>query len=138
MIKKQGITTIILIFLLVGILSFMWNRYLKELVIDDGYRTIDIELNDSNQLIELTPDKNNDGVYAISLKIAGESSKNIQLLLGIEKDQFIKQVSLKYGNVLFEYDSDWYVDQCYVFISEKAGQSGKLTLEYKFMYINKP
>ena len=138
MIKKQGITTIILIFLLVGILSFMWNRYLKELVIDDGYRTIDIELNDSSQLIELTPDKNNDGVYAISLKIAGESSKNIQLLLGIEKDQFIKQVSLKKGNVLFEYDSDWYVDQCYVFISEKAGQSGKLTLEYKFMYINKP
>lgn len=138
MFKKQGVTTIILILLLIGILSFMWNRYLKELVIDDGYRTIDIELNDSSQLIELTPDKKNDGVYAISLKIAGESSKNIQLLLGIEKDQFIKQVSLKKGNVLFEYDSDWYVDQCYVFISEKAGQSGKLTLEYKFMHINKP
>lgn len=138
MLKKQGVTTVILILLLIGILSFMWNRFLKELVIDDGYRTIDIELNDSSQLIELTPDKKNDGVYAISLKIAGESSKNIQLLLGIEKDQFIKQVSLKNGNVLFEYDSDWYVDQCYVFISEKAGQSGKLTLEYKFMYINKP
>jgi hypothetical protein len=115
----------------------MWNRYLKELVIDDGYRTIDIELNDSSQLIELTPDKKNDGVYAVSLKIAGESSKNIQLLLGIEKDQFIKQVSLKKGKVLFEYDSDWYTNQCYVFISEKAGQKGKLTLEYKFIYINK-
>jgi hypothetical protein len=138
MITKHRVTTIVLILFLIGILSFMWNRYLKELVIDDGYRTIDIELNDSSQLIELTPDKKNDGVYAISLKIAGESSKNIQLLLGIEKDQFIKQVSLKKGNVLFEYDSDWYVDQCYVFISEKAGQSGKLTLEYKFMYINKP
>jgi hypothetical protein len=138
MITKHRVTTIVLILFLVGILSFMWNRYLKELVIDDGYRTIDIELNDSSQLIELTPDKKNDGVYAVSLKIAGESSKNIQLLLGIEKDQFIKQVSLKKGNVLFEYDSDWYVDQCYVFISEKAGQSGKLTLEYKFMYINKP
>ena len=138
MFKKQGVTTVILILFLIGILSFMWNRYLKELVIDDGYRTIDIELNDSSQLIELTPDKKNDGVYAVSLKIAGESSENIQLLLGIEKDQFIKQVSLKNGNVLFEYDSDWYVNQCYVFISEKAGQSGKLTLEYKFMYINKP
>jgi hypothetical protein len=138
MITKHRVTTIVLILFLVGILSFMWNRYLKELVIDDGYRTIDIELSDSSQLIELTPDKKNDGVYAVSLKIAGESSKNIQLLLGIEKDQFIKQVSLKKGNVLFEYDSDWYVDQCYVFISEKAGQSGKLTLEYKFMYINKP
>jgi hypothetical protein len=138
MITKHRVTTIVLILFLIGILSFMWNRYLKELVIDDGYRTIDIELNDSSQLIELTPDKKNDGVYAVSLKIAGESSKNIQLLLGIEKDQFIKQVSLKKGNVLFEYDSDWYVDQCYVFISEKAGQSGKLTLEYKFMYINKP
>jgi hypothetical protein len=138
MITKHRVTTIVLILFLIGILSFMWNRYLKELVIDDGYRTIDIELNDSSQLIELTPDKKNDGVYAVSLKIAGESSKNIQLLLGIEKDQFIKQVSLKKGNILFEYDSDWYVDQCYVFISEKAGQSGKLTLEYKFMYINKP
>jgi hypothetical protein len=138
MITKHRVTTIVLILFLIGILSFMWNRYLKELVIDDGYRTIDIELNDSSQLIELTPYKKNDGVYAISLKIAGESSKNIQLLLGIEKDQFINQVSLKKGNVLFEYDSDWYVDQCYVFISEKAGQSGKLTLEYKFMYINKP
>lgn len=138
MINKHRVTTIVLILFLIGILSFMWNRYLKELVIDDGYRTMDIELNDSSQLIELTPDKKNDGVYAISLKIVGESSKNIQLLLGIEKDQFIKQVSLKKGNVLFEYGSDWYVDQCYVLFSEKAGQSGKLTLEYKFMYINKP
>ena len=137
MLTKQRVTTIVLILFLVGILSFMWNRYLKELVIDDGYRTIDIELNDSSQLIELTPDKKNDGVYAVSLKIAGESSKNIQLLLGIEKDQFIKQVSLKKGKVLFEYDSDWYTNQCYVFISEKAGQKGKLTLEYKFIYINK-
>jgi hypothetical protein len=136
MIKKQGVTTIILILVLVGILSFMWNRYLKDLVLDD-YETITLELDASNQLIEFSAPKNQ-SVYGLSLRITGEAEENIELLMGIEKDQFIKQVSLRKGDVRFEYDSDWYSERCYLLINEKSGQKGNLKIEYKFLLINNP
>ncbi len=137
MINKQRFTTIFLLIVLAVILIFMWDRYIKELVLDD-YKTVEIELNGASQLIELMAEKSNEGIYGLSLKISGNAEENIELLMGIEKDQFIKQVSLRKGEVTFEYDSDWYVDRCYLFLSEKINQKGSLIIEYKFLYINNP
>jgi hypothetical protein len=135
MFNKQRFTTIALIIILVGILIFMWDRYFKELIFDD-YQMVSVQLDGKSQLIELETTGVNKGVYGISLKISGHTTETIDLLMGIEKDQFIKQVRLQKGNVIFEYNGDWYLDRCYLFVQEKKGQKGKLEVEYKFLYLN--
>lgn len=125
--------TILLLITLIAILTFMYFRYLQRPVMNFFPQTISIENLNESRLIELNKKKEQKGIYAIDIEITGYSNRTIMIMIGDEPDRFLKSVTLKKGNFNFAYETDWYSDECYVFIPSEPGAKANIEINYRFL-----
>ncbi len=132
MIVQNRSKTLIFILLILISFYFLWIMGLKEIL--HNYWTRSIQISDLTKTKELHLKKFDaqSYVYGMELEITGSSNGNITLLFGPEKGTYQQVVILKKGNINYDFLSDWYDEDCFIYLDPGSGARADLKIDYRF------
>lgn len=133
MLNKQRFTTVFIILTIIALGYFMYERYLKEIILNNTTRTIQIEKIIHTKLIKLKKQADQANIYSLELEITGKSDRTILFFFGPNKDQMQQQILLKKGKVDYHYSGDWYSNECYIYFPSENGSNTTMKLDYRFI-----
>jgi hypothetical protein len=105
---------------------------LKEIVYNYWTRNVHVhELNNSME-IHLKKMDAQTSVYGLELEITGNTAGNITLLFGPEKGKYQQEVVLKKGAVHYDFSSDWYDENCFIYLHSENATKADIEIDYRF------
>lgn len=123
-----------LIFILLAIISFyfLWVMGLKEILHNYWTRSVQISDLSKTREIHLKKFDAQSAVYGMELELSGYTDQDIVLLFGPQKGKYQQEVLLRKGNVHYDFSSDWYDDECFIYLSTEKEARPQLKLDYRF------
>lgn len=125
----------IMIFIILTLTSawVLWNFSLKEIYYNLKFRSEKVTNLEKSKVYHLKKLDLQQSIYGFEMEINGHSNQNIQLVFGPKNDRQLQSVSIKKGNIDFEYAQDWYAEECYLIFPSNSGAKVDLEIKYRFL-----
>lgn len=124
---------LISIAILMALLFFSYTYFLKDIYWNNQTKEVQISKLPMNKPVELKKHAAQKNISSIEIEIKGSSDNNIYLLFGSSEKEMVRQYQIKKGTIDFSTASDWYQDNCYLYVTSDAPQNVDLQIEYRFI-----
>lgn len=133
MFKLKTLKILIPIVLLALIICFSYTYFLKDFYLNNSSQSIHLRDFSNQKALELKKHKEQKNIYSLEIEINGNSDEPLLLVYGPSLKSITNQIMLKQGDIDFVTVTDWYQDNCFMFITSENGEKVDLVIDYRFI-----